>query len=193
MPERTSGPSPTPVFFHLPKTGGRTLLAVFRRQYGRDRIFEAYSPTSDEALDRFKGLSEDDKRAYDAVVGHVPIDIHELIPGPCVYVTLVRNPIERPLSDYHYVRRNVSSERPRAEDLPQHTLDLLRELNEVDMELYRRVKDRFREKVRSAEHVLFGTKRSAFGSLNRAYGRCRGLGSRMRQALSDVGGGPASR
>lgn len=41
------GPDRTLIFLHIPKTGGRTLATVLRRQYGPSRVFEAYSHPPD--------------------------------------------------------------------------------------------------------------------------------------------------
>lgn len=267
----------TVIFLHLPKTGGRTLTSVFRRQYGRSRVFEAYAPSAEEAIERYKDLSDEEKVEFRAIVGHVPITLHREVPGPCTYVTLLRHPIERVVSDYHYVHRtpshpkhevvrqedvdlaaavrsgimpmlengqtrvlsgwwgeygecppeaadramenidrhvavagvterfdeslllmrrelgwsrrktlyvsrNVSSDRPRVEDLPEETVDVIEEHNRVDMELYRRVRTRLDEAVADLGRP-FSLAVAAFRGANRVYSRVQGLRGRLEGAL----------
>lgn len=272
MPDPAPEGRVTPIFLHLPKTGGRTLRTIFMRQYGRERVYDAYASPVDAAIERYEALPEEEKRAYRALIGHVPIHMHEKMPGPCIYVTLLRHPVERVISTYYYVcrnpdhpkheaivgagmslsdvvrngilpmvdngqarvlanwwgeygacppevgdramenierhvavagltarydeslvlmgrelgwswtrmlyvRRNVSASRPRAEDLPEETIAAIRDLNRVDLDLYRRVEERLDRTVRAAGSS-FHAEVAAYRRALRLYGGWRGLRSR---------------
>ena len=41
---------------------------------------------------------------YRLIKGHFYFGLHRFIPGPSVYITFLRNPVERVLSFYHYAR-----------------------------------------------------------------------------------------
>lgn len=84
-----------------------------------------------------------------------------------------------------YVSRNVSRDRPRAEDLPEETVDLIREHNRVDTELYRRVQKRFEEAV-AGLGTPFSLAAATFRGANRAYGRVKGLRDRMGRVLGPM-------
>ena len=100
---RSAGANETLVFFHLPKTGGVTLKSIIRRQYPADQISELYRYESREAVRRFAELPLEERTRYRAVMGHMQLGIHQFIPGEHVYVTLLRDPVERCLSAYHFV------------------------------------------------------------------------------------------
>lgn len=93
----------TSVFFvHLPKTGGTTTRRILDRQY---RDFPRYEIGDDITGDirafRIQDWTVENKPAL--VQGHMSFGLHEYVPGTSVYLTLLREPIGRALSDYHYV------------------------------------------------------------------------------------------
>jgi hypothetical protein len=91
------------VFLHVPKTAGSTLTTVLRWQYRRLRPHQVLrvSPheSIEEQLDRL-GPAIADLRV---LMGHFPYGAHELLPMPCRYITIVRDPVNRVLSEYRYV------------------------------------------------------------------------------------------
>jgi hypothetical protein len=42
-------------------------------------------------------------------MGHVPFGLHRLIPNPCAYITILRNPLDRVISHYYYVKERGPS------------------------------------------------------------------------------------
>lgn len=99
-------PENTVIFLHIPRTAGVTLDAILERQYKLDRFFSLYSP---EDVDKFKKISPEDKQKIDLLNGHfMSCGVHELLPQPCTYITIMRNPIDRIISHYYFVRRSRS-------------------------------------------------------------------------------------
>lgn len=277
MSKRAPDGEVTQIFLHLPKTGGRTLETVFRRQFRSERVYGVYAPSPDEAVDRYERLDDDEKRRYRAIAGHVAVTMHEMVPGPCVYVTLLRDPVKRVISSYYYARRNtghpehrtivendmslpevvrsgiipmfdngqarvlgdwwgeygtcppeaadwamenidrhvavaglterydeslllmglelgwswtkmpyvrhnVAPSRPHAEDLPEETVELIREFNRVDLELYRRVEERFERRI-EATGAGFRALAAAFPLMKWVHAHQRGLRARARRLL----------
>jgi hypothetical protein len=103
------------LFLHLPKTAGSTLKACLWDEYAiesanddgwfHDGIYyfpygfhKARRPRFTRAVRA--ALARDDLRA---VTGHFWFGLHRHVPRPSVYVTLLRDPVERVVSLYHHV------------------------------------------------------------------------------------------
>jgi Sulfotransferase family len=99
------GASPCPlVFLHMPKAGGTTLEGIVKRQYAGRKSYRFTG--SDENAAVFRALPEAERAAFDLLSGHVYFGIHEHVPRACTYITMLRHPVERIVSLYHYVKRS---------------------------------------------------------------------------------------
>jgi len=92
-------------FIHVPKTGGSTLRTVLARQYGVGSIVycEPSSPNWPKGvsvLDFIK--AEMAKRRLGLITGHFALGVHEYTRRPVRYFSMVRDPLERELSNYYY-------------------------------------------------------------------------------------------
>lgn len=94
------------VFLHIGKTGGTTLRNVLEREYPDEAIYEVDDDAVDAAIKRLEDLPPERKRGLRLVQGHVGFGIHEALPQRVQYVTMVRDPVRRILSHYHYIRLN---------------------------------------------------------------------------------------
>jgi hypothetical protein len=113
----------TVIFLHIPKTAGSTLFSLARRQYKADAIFHVMSRDYSD----FKELQEDRRNKFELVGGHMCFGVHEHIPGPSTYFTILRHPLERVLSYYYYLRDYYS--RHQLDD-EQYLLELQKDLAE---------------------------------------------------------------
>lgn len=91
------------VFLHIPKTAGSTLYRILETHYRWESI---YTMWQDGTLDEFKALSTEQKMAIRLLRGHFGFGIRTLLPGPSEYFTILRDPTERVISYYHFVRRS---------------------------------------------------------------------------------------
>jgi hypothetical protein len=100
-------PCPRPlVFLHLPKAGGSTLQEVIVRQYMCGFGFRF---TGDRAqLRAFKALPEESRAKFDLVHGHVHFGIHQWLPDPATYITMLRDPVDRVISHYYFILNHPS-------------------------------------------------------------------------------------
>ena len=98
-----TGPVQTVIFLHIHKTAGTTLNRIIERQYPMQQIW-----TLDEqhTLDDLLGLSQAQRAQIRMLRGHMIFGLHEHMPGPSNYFTLLRDPIERVISFYYFIRRN---------------------------------------------------------------------------------------
>jgi hypothetical protein len=118
---------------HIPKAAGTTLHTVIDRQYPPEAVFSNDQVVKARLGDRWKEtpavqrweLARDElnrlpaarKERLRVVKGHMLFGWHELLPQPCAYITLLREPVSRVLSLYgytlqtegHYLRDEILS------------------------------------------------------------------------------------
>jgi Galactose-3-O-sulfotransferase len=103
---------PTIIFLHIGKTAGSTMRQVLRRQFSPSQVMVVRSPVRnprrlrrEDTLEHFATLPEPERLRPRLILGHTIFGLHELVPRPCTYITLLRDPIALVVSQYHYVRR----------------------------------------------------------------------------------------
>lgn len=92
------------IFLHVPKTAGTTLNRLIEWEYD---LFEMYSV--DPVLFRWSAehlrkLSKERLRKIRVFKGHIGFGVHEILPQPATYITVLRDPIERTLSAFYFMR-----------------------------------------------------------------------------------------
>lgn len=95
----------TVIFLHVPKAAGTTLCDIFLRQYKAETIHLLDGANFDQTQEDFKQLSPEKKVQIRILMGHMYFGLHEYLPSPATYVTMLRNPIDRIVSYYHFVQR----------------------------------------------------------------------------------------
>lgn len=93
------------VFLHVPKTAGSSVRTVLSREYGARRVL--YFDLSAGDRRSFEEIGRDlrariGKRAVGLITGHQFLGIHQALRVRCTYFTMLRDPIERVLSEYFY-------------------------------------------------------------------------------------------
>lgn len=100
------------VFVHVPKTAGTTfrreiLMPAFRRR----EIYLIYDSIRFHKVGSWEELAASPKSfrtKLRLVTGHMPFDVDEILPNPR-YMTFLREPVERAISDYYYCRQDPGS------------------------------------------------------------------------------------
>lgn len=87
------------IFLHISKTGGSTLTPVIDWNY-QD---QTYKISRYQDIPAFIDLPDEQKLSYRALQGQVFYGIHDYIPEPCQYITMLRHPIKRLVSHYYYL------------------------------------------------------------------------------------------
>jgi Galactose-3-O-sulfotransferase len=109
---RTDDEEPTVIFLHIGKTAGMTMRQILRRQFRRSQIMVIRSPARvprrllrEETLEYFASLPVEQRARPRLIMGHTIFGLHEFVPRPCVYITLLRDPFRLAVSQYNFVRR----------------------------------------------------------------------------------------
>ena len=104
------------IFVHIPKCGGNSFLAFLKSQLPDDAsVFDTYDLNGnpelfgkvqkyDLRLSEFKSMPLPKRDSHDFIYGHMPYGLHRHISRPCQYVTIVREPVDRVVSLYWFVR-----------------------------------------------------------------------------------------
>ncbi len=93
----------TLIFLHIPKAGGTTFYGILDRNYLREKTFHFDSSNPEKSMREFKEMSPEERGEYDLVMGHMIFGAHEVLPA-AQYITFLRNPVDRVVSHYYYVR-----------------------------------------------------------------------------------------
>ncbi len=104
------GDTPTTIFVHVPKTAGTSLVAMLRQEHGRSAVWGMYGEERDALVEQYLALPANERAQIRAITGHVEFGVHRFVAGPVRYVTMLRDPIDRVVSHYHYARRVTSEE-----------------------------------------------------------------------------------
>lgn len=93
------------IFLHIPKTAGTTLNRIIEWQYSPLSIFTLDPYRIRATAERFKTLSEQRRRRFRVVRGHLYYGLHEFLPQGATYITMLREPVARFLSSYYFILR----------------------------------------------------------------------------------------
>jgi hypothetical protein len=96
---------PIVIFLHIGKTAGTTLSAIARRHFPPQGVFTYDSAGPGTPAEQLTALSAERRAELALVLGHMQYGIHEALPGPSTYITLLRDPVERIVSHYRHVLR----------------------------------------------------------------------------------------
>jgi hypothetical protein len=101
------------LFVHVPKTGGTSLVRFFTDLYGPERCFRhrARDPKTHELGPPMEKMTDHQRETVRFVAGHKAYGFHALFDRPALYITVVRDPVDRLLSDYWFNRRRGAPER----------------------------------------------------------------------------------
>ncbi len=93
----------TLLFVHIPKAAGTTLGRVMERHVPAARHYRL-GANAQADIERFNQLPESQRARYLLISGHFPYGVHEQVPNPCAYFTVLRDPVDRVTSFYHFVK-----------------------------------------------------------------------------------------
>lgn len=94
------------IFLHIPKAGGTSFFELLRRHYGTESVFHILTEKGKNNVEQFEQLTPDQKAKIHFISGHVSYGFHQQLKIPPDYITILRNPVDRVLSNYYYIRSN---------------------------------------------------------------------------------------
>lgn len=101
--EQAVGHPPTTfLFLHMPKAGGTTVTRLLLSRFPVDRRHRLTGVDPGEAIENFLRLEGEVRANLRLICGHLYYGFHEHIPNPCVYMTMLREPVDRVMSHYYY-------------------------------------------------------------------------------------------
>ncbi len=96
--------SSTLIYLHLPKCGGTTLNRLIEWEYPIHRIYSVDPSFFRWSYYSLLRWSPRRLARLRVIKGHMPFGIHQRIPGPSTYITVLREPVERVISEYYFAR-----------------------------------------------------------------------------------------
>ncbi len=99
---------PTVVFVHIQKTAGTTMRYILGSYYDKERIFMP-GPVGNRTLEELEETPLSAKENVDLLLGHFSYGVHQYLPRPPIYVTVLRQPVERVLSHYFHEKRDPTN------------------------------------------------------------------------------------
>src|SRR5918912_423372 len=94
------------LFLHIPKAGGTTLHSVIERQFAPAVTFRITGMTPAQSIREFINLPAERRYRIRLLMWHMPYGLHRYLSVPATYITMLRDPIDRVVSHYYFVRRS---------------------------------------------------------------------------------------
>lgn len=105
------------MFMHIPKTAGTTLRRVIQKKYQSSELMEFFPKN-------INSISKEKLNEVKYVYGHNPFGFHTYFSRPFTYITILRDPIDRIISEYYYLVEQ-----------PMHDVYISKQIQEKNMNL----------------------------------------------------------
>lgn len=96
------------IFLHVPKTAGTSLNALLERQFAPDEVapFHTGAVSVPQTAELIRQTSVEILDQYRYLATHLDYSIHSYFTRTPVFITLLRNPIDRVISNYRHLKQH---------------------------------------------------------------------------------------
>lgn len=91
------------IFLHVPKSAGTTLNRLIEWEYPISQIYSVDPVLFRWSRARLFQLPQSRLRTFRVFKGHMPFGLHEKLPQPATYITVLREPVERVISAFFFM------------------------------------------------------------------------------------------
>src|SRR6476661_8236883 len=100
----SQAPGEAIIFLHVPKTAGTTLNRLIEWEYPISQMYSIDPVLFEWSAAHLRKLSKQRLAKIRIFKGHMLFGLHEVLPQPSTYITVLRDPVERVLSAFYYMR-----------------------------------------------------------------------------------------
>lgn len=97
-------PDESIIFLHLPKTAGTTLNRLIEWEYPLTEMYSVDPVLFEWSYAHLRNLPPKRLRKTRIFKGHMLFGLHEVLPQPSTYITVLRDPVNRVLSAFYFMR-----------------------------------------------------------------------------------------
>jgi len=90
------------IFMHLHRTGGTTFLKLLDDIYNSEETYTIEGKRFVQSAREFSQLPDEQRKEYRLIKGHQFWGLHRFCPNGAKYITILRQPLERVLSQYYW-------------------------------------------------------------------------------------------
>lgn len=126
------------LFMHISKTAGTAFREAMVKNYKQSEVAYVYPDPPGFLSDNLALLPLQQRAGFRLVVGHFQYGIQQFLPQKSLYVSIVRDPVARVISEFRYLSNGQPRENGAA-DSPRHLVELLeqRKMITIDNHLVR--------------------------------------------------------
>ncbi len=92
------------IFLHVPKTAGTTLNRLIEWEYPLLQIYSVDPVLFNWSYKHLRNLPPARLRKFRMFKGHMVFGLHEILPQPATYITVLRDPVDRVISAFYFMR-----------------------------------------------------------------------------------------
>ena len=101
---RRSGTNEAVIFLHLPKTAGTTVNRLIEWEYRLSEMYSIDPVLFEWSAAHLRKLTRDRLKKIRMFKGHMLFGLHEVLPQPATYITVLRDPVDRVISAFYFMR-----------------------------------------------------------------------------------------
>ena len=92
------------IFLHLPKAAGSTLNRLIEWEYPLFKMYSIDPVFFEWSWNHLHQLSKERLKRTRMFKGHMLFGLHAILPQPATYITVVREPVDRVISSFYFMR-----------------------------------------------------------------------------------------